>query len=64
MLESALTQLAGASTGRDEIAARLDAIAREFRIRPVDGTSPDAGLDAAFDDEMFDLIDQELEISG
>ena len=45
---------------RLQIAARLEALAREFR----GGSARAAELDQASDDEMFDLIDKELGLSG
>jgi acyl transferase domain-containing protein/acyl carrier protein len=50
------------SRERAEIAARLEAMLREFRA-PADEDGPDRALAAATDDEMFDLIDVELESS-
>ena len=54
-----------ASVGRDdevrsEITARLDAIAQEFRAEPEEGAAAGLELQAATNDEMFDLIEQEL----
>jgi acyl carrier protein len=63
-LKSALAQLAGNSNGRGAIAARLEAIAKDFLAGTADTTSAEPELDAASDDEMFDLIDQELGISS
>ena len=54
-----------ASVGRDdeartEITARLDAIAQEFRAEPEEDAAASLELQAATNDEMFDLIEQEL----
>jgi len=62
-LEAALAQLAATSEGRDQIAARLNAISTGFRGHAADSVPVGLGLDATTDDEMFDLIDQELGIS-
>jgi polyketide synthase 12 len=62
-LESALAQVAGNSDGRDIIATRLEAMAKDFLAGTADSASTDPELQAATDDEMFDLIDQELGIS-
>jgi polyketide synthase 12 len=62
-LESALAQVTGNGDGRGAIATRLEAIARDLRVRTADGTSADPELNVATEDEMFDLIDQELGIS-
>jgi hypothetical protein len=63
-LESALAQLARNGNGRNAIAARLEAIARDFLAGMADTSSTDPELEAASDDEMFDLINQELGISS
>ena len=63
-LKSALAQMARNSKGRGAIAARLEAIAKDFLAGTADITSADPDVEAASDDEMFDLIDQELGISS
>ena len=49
---------------RLKIAARLEALAREFRTGTTDNGSADDELAVATDDEMFDLIDQELGLAS
>jgi hypothetical protein len=61
--ESALATVAAASEARAEIAARLEVMARDFRSRITDSPAADTGIDAAGDDALFDLIDQELGVS-
>ena len=64
-LEAALTAIAGDSDGRAKITTRLEAIVQNFRttaVAPADGPAGQE-LDAATDDEMFDLIDKELGLS-
>jgi acyl transferase domain-containing protein/acyl carrier protein len=63
-LKSALAQMARNSSGRGAIAARLEAIAKDFLTGTADTTSADLEVEAASDDEMFDLIDQELGLSS
>jgi pimaricinolide synthase PimS2 len=45
---------------RRRVALRLESLARELRGAAADGASPDRGLDTVQDDEMFDLVDEEL----
>ena len=59
-LEAVLSGLDRNSDMRLKIAARLEALAREFRTGTTDNGSADDELAVATDDEMFDLIDQEL----
>jgi aminoglycoside phosphotransferase len=42
------------------VAARLEIIMKEFRAETVDSVSADQELEAATDDEMFDLVEREL----
>ena len=62
-LESALSGIAQDDSERLKIAARLEAIAKQFRAGTSDSPSAVQEIAAATDDEMFDLIDQELGIS-
>ena len=61
-VEAALSGLDRNSDKRLKIAARLEALAREFRAGTADSGPADDELAVATDDEMFDLIDQELGI--
>jgi acyl transferase domain-containing protein/acyl carrier protein len=63
-LESALAGIARDSEHRNDIAARLEAIAKEFRAGDQSTPAgPDLEIEAATDDEMFRIIDDELGIS-
>jgi acyl carrier protein len=59
-LKSVLSTISRDSDGKLSIAARLEAIMKEFRTETVDSASDDQDLDAATDDEMFDLVEREL----
>jgi hypothetical protein len=55
-LEGLLASVAGDDERRAEIAARLAAIMHEFRAEP----ASDRELETASNEEIFDLVDQEL----
>jgi acyl carrier protein len=55
-LEALLSSIARSDQRHDEIAARLAAIARTFRAEPAN----DREFEAATNEEMFDLVQQEL----
>jgi acyl carrier protein len=61
-LQSALSAITGNSDGKLKVMARLDAIAADFRTGTAAGTSDYRELEAATDDSIFDLIDEELGI--
>jgi acyl carrier protein len=62
-LESVLSAITEDSDKRLKIRARLEAMARGFRTANTAEATSDQVLDAATDDEMFELIDNELGIS-
>jgi mycoketide-CoA synthase len=61
-LEAALARVAADSGGRSKIMARLQGIVADFRTGGQDNADTFRELDVATDDEIFRLIDSELEI--
>jgi acyl carrier protein len=59
-LGSALSSQTHDDEVRIQIAARLEAIAQQFRAKAEDDTAADRELAAATADEMFDLVEEEL----
>ncbi len=63
-LESLLTALDSGGEGRSKLITRLEGIVQDFRSGTAHNASSRQELEKATDDEMFDLIDQELGLSG
>jgi acyl carrier protein len=63
-LEAALPSIAQNNDDRNELRARLEALMRTLNSRPIDPVPMGDEFDSATDDEMFDLINKELGISG
>jgi NADPH:quinone reductase-like Zn-dependent oxidoreductase/acyl carrier protein len=61
-LEAALSVIAQNGDGRSKIMTRLEAIMQDFRTGTADNVSTYHNIDAATDDEIFDLLDEELAI--
>jgi acyl carrier protein len=61
-LESNISAIAENSDGRLKVTTRLEAVVKDFRTSAVNDVVTDHELDAATDDEVFDLIDNELGI--
>jgi pimaricinolide synthase PimS1 len=61
-LESALSAVAKNDGERARIITRLEALMQDFRAGTTDNVSTYRDIDAATDDEIFDLIDEELGI--
>jgi NADPH:quinone reductase-like Zn-dependent oxidoreductase/acyl carrier protein len=61
-LESALSGTGISSDERSRIITRLEALVQDFRAGTTDSVSAYREIDAATDEEMFDLIDEELGI--
>jgi acyl carrier protein len=59
-LKSVLSSISRDGDGRRMVAARLEIIMKEFRAETVDSVSADLELEVATDDEMFDLVEREL----
>ena len=59
-LKAVLSSISRDGDGRRRIAARLEAIMKEFRAETVDSVPADLELETATDDEMFDLVEREL----
>jgi NAD(P)-dependent dehydrogenase (short-subunit alcohol dehydrogenase family)/acyl carrier protein len=59
-LAALLASIGRGDEARSDITARLDAIAQEFRAEPQDDAAAGLELQAATNDEMFDLVEQEL----
>jgi acyl carrier protein len=59
-LKAALSAISRDSDGRPRIVARLEAIMKEFRTETIDSVSAGQDLESATDDEMFDLVEIEL----
>ena len=59
-LKSVLSSINRDGDGWRMVAARLEIIMKEFRAETVDSVSADQELEAATDDEMFDLVEREL----
>jgi acyl transferase domain-containing protein len=62
-LESALSSIARNGEGMLKITARLEALALQFRGEQTEDAEAGRELEAATDDEMFDLAEKELNIS-
>jgi NAD(P)-dependent dehydrogenase (short-subunit alcohol dehydrogenase family)/acyl carrier protein len=58
-----LASLAHDAEGRSQIAARLEAITRGFHASPAAGPGIDPEFETATNDEMFALVEKELEAS-
>jgi acyl carrier protein len=59
-LASLLASVGPGDEARSEITARLDAIAQQFRAGPEEDAAAGLELQAATNDEMFNLVEQEL----
>src|SRR5262249_6719152 len=59
-LKSVLSSISRDGDGRRRVGARLEAIMKEFRAETVGSVSADQELEMATDDEMFDLVEIEL----
>ena len=56
-----LASLSHDAQARPDVAARLEAITQALRGHPANGAEPDPGFETATDDEMFVLVEKELE---
>jgi len=61
-LKSVLSAMAESGAERFEITARLEALVKDFRGESADDEPIDTELEAATDDEVFDLAEKELRI--
>jgi acyl transferase domain-containing protein len=59
-LAALLSSITRNDGGRSEITARLEAITQEFRAEPAQDAAVEHELQAATNDEMFDLVEKEL----